>query len=78
MAELPDTNGNGPDDDWRRGYKWRYSGREVSFDDLRADVEAEAAGLDTEQWIDGEFDFDGWLSDSLLARTVERVDNDDQ
>jgi len=32
--------------------------------------------LPTEQWLDGEFVFDPWLSDSLLTGHVERVDTD--
>ena len=79
MADRPESNDNGnDDDDWRRGSKWIYSGREVSFEELRADIEAEAAGLDPQQWIDGEFDFDDWLSDSLLVGTTKRVDAVDE
>jgi hypothetical protein len=33
--------------------------------------------LPPEQWIDGEFVFDAWLSDSLLVGTVERVDDEE-
>ena len=36
-----------------------------------------AAGLDPSQWLNGEFVFDAWLSDSLLFGTIERVDDDD-
>jgi hypothetical protein len=79
MAELPDNNYNGQDDDdWRRGCKYIYFGREVSYDELRADVEAEAAGLDPDQWIGGEFDFDDWLSDSLRVGTIKRVHDEDE
>ena len=49
--------------------------REWTRDELRAD--AEAAGLDPEQWIGGEFVFDDWLSDSILTGHVERVDDDE-
>ena len=34
---------------------YRYMDREWTRDELRADVEAEAAGLDPDQWIGGEF-----------------------
>ena len=42
-----------------------------------AHAEAEAAGLDPEQWTGGEFNFDDWLTDSILTGRVERVDGDD-
>ena len=50
--------------------------REWTRDELRADAEAEAAGLDPEQWIGGEFNFDDWLSDCLLTGHIEKVDTD--
>jgi hypothetical protein len=37
---------------------YRYMNREWTRDELRADAEAEAAGLDPEQWIGGEFIFE--------------------
>jgi hypothetical protein len=63
------------DDDWWRRTKYLYSGRVFTFDELHDEVEAEAASLDPEQWIDGEFVFDAWLSDSLLVGTVEGIDD---
>ena len=51
---------------------YRYMDRELTRDELRADVEAQAAGLDHEQWIGGEFNFDDWLVDSLRVGTIER------
>ena len=64
------------DEHWLRRERFIYAGREVTYDELRADAEGEAAGLDPEQWIGGEFDFDWWLSDCLLTGHVERVDDD--
>ena len=57
---------------------YRYMDREWTRDELRADAEAEAeaTGLDAEQWIGGKFVFDDWLSDCLLTGHVERVDAD--
>ena len=49
---------------------------EWTRDELRADVGAEAAGLDPEQWIGGESSFGDWLSDYLLTGHIEKVDTD--
>ena len=46
----------------------------MDSDELRAD--AEAAGLDPEQWVGGEFVFGDWLSDRLMTGHIERVDTD--
>ena len=72
-----DDIGGDHNDDWRRRSKYLYSGRAVTYDELRAEVEIEAAGLDPEQWLEGEFVFDAWLSDSLNVGTVERVDDEE-
>jgi hypothetical protein len=55
---------------------YRYFNREWTRDELRADSEAAAAGLDPEQWIGGEFNFDEWLSGSILTGHIEKVDTD--
>ena len=55
---------------------YRDVDREWTRDELRADARAEAAGLDPEQWIGGEFNFDDWLSDFLLTGHIEKVDTD--
>jgi hypothetical protein len=47
--------------------------RTVGSDGLGVEI-ARTARLPAEQWIDGEFVFDAWLSDSLLVGTVERLD----
>jgi hypothetical protein len=65
------------DQHWLRHERFVYEGREVTYDELRADAEGEAAGLDPVQWLGGEFDFDRW-SDSLLTGHVERVDDIDE
>jgi hypothetical protein len=74
---MPEPDEDRHVDDWRRGTRYLYRGRVVTYDELRDDTEAEAAGLDPEQWLGGEFDFDWWLSDSLLTGHVERVDDDE-
>jgi len=74
--ETVDDDDEDPDDDWRRGTKYLYAGRVVTYDELRAEVEAEAAGLPPEQWLDGEFVFEPWLSDSLVSGHVKRVDQE--
>ncbi len=76
---MPDNSSlDCSDQHWLRRERFIYEGREVSYDELRADAEGEAAGLDPEQWLGGEFDFDWWLSDSLLTGHVERVDDEIQ
>ena len=45
------------DQHWLRHERFVYAGREVTYDELRADAEGQAAGLDPDQWIGGEFDF---------------------
>ena len=55
---------------------YRDVDREWTRDELRAGARAEAAGLDPEQWIGGEFNFDDWLSDCLLTGHIEKVDTD--
>ncbi|MCF6391038.1 hypothetical protein L2K20_29110 [Mycobacterium sp. MBM] len=57
--------------------RFRYMNRVLSREQLRIEVEAEVAGLDPEQWFDGEFRFDEWLSDSIITRHVTRVDDDE-
>jgi hypothetical protein len=53
-----------------RDHRGRRPWRARTYDGLRSEVEAEAASLDPGQWIDGEFVFDAWLSDSLLVGAV--------
>ncbi len=65
-----------PDEDERRTTKYLYSERVVTFDELRDEVETEAAGLPPEQWLGGEFNFDDWLCDSLLIGTIEQVEDE--
>lgn len=72
--ETVDDDDDDPDDDWRRGTKYMYRGRVVAYGELRAEVEAEAAKLPSEQWLDGEFVFEPWLSDLLVSGHVKRVD----
>jgi hypothetical protein len=55
---------------------YRYVGTEYTRDELREKVEA-AAKLDPSQWLDGEFDFDAWLSDSIITGTIEKVHTDE-
>jgi hypothetical protein len=78
MANNPGKHQRDQNDDWRRRWRYLYSGRVVTFDELRDEVEAEAADLDPEQWIDGEFTFDDWLVDSLVVGTVERVHEEEE
>jgi hypothetical protein len=54
-----------------------YMGKEYARDELCEHVEAQAAGLDPDQWIGGEFNFDDWLIDSILVGTIEKVDRDE-
>jgi len=54
--------------------KFLYDGKVVTRDELYEKVLAEVAPLDTHQWVDGEFDFDAWLSEAILDRTVQKVD----
>jgi hypothetical protein len=56
---------------------YRMGDRVYTRDKLREEVEVEAAGLDPDQWIGGEFNFDDWLIDSILVGTIETVDNDE-
>jgi hypothetical protein len=63
--------------DYRRRCNYRYAGREWSYDELRNEVETEAAGLPPEQWFDGEFVFNAWLSDSVVTGHVEKVGDED-
>ena len=60
------------DQHWLRHERFVYAGREVTYDELRADAEGQAAGLDPDQWIGGEFDFD-WRSirKDLRRRTIQ-------
>lgn len=51
-------------------------GRLLTREQLRAEVEAEAAGLPAEQWMFGRFEFNEWLSDSIITGHITRVDND--
>ena len=55
------------DQHWLRHERFVYAGREVTYDDLRADAEGQAAGLDPDQWIGGEFDFDWRIHSEGLA-----------
>jgi phosphodiesterase/alkaline phosphatase D-like protein len=52
---------------------YQMGDRTYTRDELRAKVEAEAAGLDPEQWMFGKFEFDEWLSDSIVVGTVTKV-----
>ena len=54
-----------------------YDDRVISYDELRTEVEAEAAQVPDEHWIGGEFDFDDWLIESLMVGTIERVHVED-
>lgn len=56
--------------------RFRYMGRLLTREQLRAEVEAEAAGLPAEQWMFGRFEFNEWLSDSIITGHITRVDND--
>lgn len=47
-----------------------FSVRLMAFDELRDEVDALAAGLFPGQWLDGEFVFEPWLSDSLVTGLV--------
>ena len=59
------------------GARYRIQGRVYTYDELRPTVKAEAAGLPAEQWLDGEFVFDPWLSDSVPDGHVEKVNDED-
>jgi hypothetical protein len=50
-----------------------YNDRELTLDQLRAEVEAHVDELDSSQWIDGEFDFDDWLANSLVTGGVAKT-----
>jgi hypothetical protein len=50
-----------------------YLDRDLTLDELRHEVEAHVDELDSSQWIDGEFDFDDWLANSLVAGNVTKV-----
>jgi hypothetical protein len=52
------------------------NGQTFTRDQLREKVEAEAKDLDPGQWLFGKFEFDEWLSDSIVTGTVTRQDED--
>jgi len=54
-----------------------YLDRELTLDELRQEVEAHVDELDSSQWIDGEFDFDDWLANSLVAGNVTKLHSED-
>jgi hypothetical protein len=54
-----------------------YLERDLTREQLQQEVEADAAGQDPEQWLDGEFDFDDWLADSLVTGRVTKVHADE-
>lgn len=52
---------------------YEYNGGIYTRSELKATVEGEAKDLDPEQWQDGEFSFDEWLSDSIAVGSVKRA-----
>jgi hypothetical protein len=56
--------------------RFLYMNRELTREQLRSEVEAEATGLDPEQWFNGVFEFDEWLSDSIVTGSVARVESE--
>lgn len=54
-------------------YSYEPGGRVYSREELRAEVESEAATLDSTQWVNGEFEFAEWLSDSIVAGSVKKI-----
>jgi hypothetical protein len=56
---------------------YTYNGKPYySREALRADITAEVATLDPEQWQDDPFDFDAWLSDSIATGSVTQEQED--
>ncbi len=53
-----------------------YNDRELTLDELREEVEAHVDEMDSSQWIDGEFDFDDWLANSLVTGSVAKSHSD--
>jgi hypothetical protein len=53
-----------------------YNNRELTLEQLREEVEAHVDELDSSQWIDGEFDFDDWLANSLVTGGVAKSHSD--
>lgn len=53
-----------------------YLGKQYNRAELEAVVTAEAATLDPEQWLNGTFEFNEWLSDSIVTGTVTRLAED--
>lgn len=53
-----------------------YNDRELTLEQLREEVEAHVDELDSSQWIDGEFDFDDWLANSLVTGSVAKSHSD--
>jgi hypothetical protein len=62
-----------PDD----GTLYRIGDQTYSYDELRAVTEAEVSDLPPETWRDGTFDFDGYLTESLMTGTIDVVDDED-
>lgn len=56
----------------------RYLYDEGTFtrEELKEQVEREAAALDPEQWMFGKFEFDEWLSDSIATGSVVKDGGD--
>ncbi|MDF2825165.1 MAG: hypothetical protein K0R68_2573 [Mycobacterium sp.] len=50
-----------------------YQDRDLTLDELRQEVEAHVGEMDSSLWIDGEFDFDDWLANSLVAGNVTKL-----
>lgn len=53
-----------------------YLDREMTLEELREQAEADSAQMDSGQWIDGEFDFDDWLADSLVTGKITKLHTD--
>lgn len=53
---------------------YEYDGGKFTRAELKARVEGEIADLDEGQWFGGDFQFNEWLSDSIVTGSVKRVD----
>jgi len=62
---------------WSQRGRYRLSGVEFTYDELRSAAECEAAEISLTRWLQGEFNFNEWLTDSLLVGTIEIVTRDD-
>ena len=56
--------------------KYFYDEGTFTREELKQQVESEVADLDASQWFLGKFEFDEWLSDSIITGDVVKVGED--